>query len=71
MPMSRCWSFRAASMVLALALSGCPGGTTVNKAPAPCKELAQQCEFEPGKLGACMYRANCTGPNCLYCQSQH
>ena len=56
---------------LALGLLGCPGKAAVKKAPEPCRELAQQCEFEPGKLGSCSYRANCTGPSCLYCQSQH
>jgi hypothetical protein len=62
----------AGAGVLALALLGCPGGkATVKKAPEPCKAFAQACEFEPGKLGSCSYRANCSGPNCLYCQSQH
>jgi hypothetical protein len=54
-----------------LMLAGCPGGNAPKKAPEPCRELGQQCEFAPGKLGACSYRANCTGPSCLYCQSQH
>lgn len=58
--------------LLALTLLGCPGGkSAVKKAPEPCRALGQSCEFSPGKLGACSYRANCTGPNCLYCQSQH
>jgi hypothetical protein len=56
---------------LFLALSGCPRGTASKKAPEPCRELGQQCELEPGKLGACSYKANCTGAGCLYCQSQH
>lgn len=59
------------SSLLALSLGGCPGKNAVKKAPEPCRELGQQCEFEPGKLGACSYRANCSGPSCLYCQSQH
>jgi hypothetical protein len=56
-----------------LALAGCPGGPSVKKAPEPCRQLGQQCEFSPGKLGACSYRAHCTGTgaDCLYCQSQH
>jgi hypothetical protein len=54
-----------------LMLTGCPGGNTTQKAPEPSRELGQQCEFAPGKLGACSYRANCTGSGCLYCQSQH
>lgn len=56
---------------LVLTLTACPGGPSVKKAPEPCRELGQQCEFSPGKLGACSYRADCTGANCLYCQSQH
>ena len=55
----------------ALTLIGCPGGNTTKKAPEPCRTLGQQCEFAPGKLGACSYRANCSGTGCLYCQSQH
>jgi hypothetical protein len=63
---------RCAGAVLALTLLGCPGGkAAVKKAPEPCRTLGQSCELVPGKLGACSYRANCTGPNCLYCQSQH
>lgn len=61
----------ATCVVLTLLLAGCPGGNTTKKAPEPCRELGQQCEFAPGKLGACSYRANCTGAGCLYCQSQH
>ena len=60
-----------ACATLALTLVGCPGGNATKKAPEPCRELGQQCEFAPGKLGACSYRANCTGTGCLYCQSQH
>jgi hypothetical protein len=55
----------------AFMLAGCPGGPSVKKAPEPCRELGQQCEFSPGKLGACSYRANCSEADCLYCQSQH
>ena len=57
--------------LLAFTLLGCPRGTTTKKPPEPCKELGQQCEFAPGKLGACSYRTNCEGAGCLYCQSQH
>jgi hypothetical protein len=60
-----------ACAVGALLLAGCPGRNTTKKPPEPCRELGQQCEFAPGKLGACSYRANCTGAGCLYCQSQH
>jgi hypothetical protein len=63
--------FVVASAFFVLALAGCPGGSSVKKAPEPCRQLGQQCEFSPGKLGACSYRANCTGTGCLYCQSQH
>lgn len=60
-----------AGAFLALTLAACPGGPSVKKTPEPCRQLGQQCEFSPGKLGACSYRANCTGAGCLYCQSQH
>lgn len=60
-----------AVVVALLVLSGCPRSSDVKKAPQPCKELGQQCELEPGKLGACSYKANCSGAGCLYCQSQH
>jgi hypothetical protein len=70
--MSHSWPlFSVSTLLLALTLCACPRGTATKKAPEPCKELGQQCEFEPGKLGACFHRANCDGPNCLYCQSQH
>ena len=58
------------ALLLAL-LGGCPRGSSTNKAPEPCKQFGQQCQLEPGKLGSCSYRSNCTGENCLYCQSQH
>jgi hypothetical protein len=67
---------RARSLVVVIgllcgALVGCPGGGSTERKPAPCTKLGEQCVFEPGKLGACSYRANCEGPTCLYCQSQH
>jgi len=61
----------AVLLLVALALGGCPRGAATKKAPEPCKEQGQQCEFAPGKLGACAYKANCEGAGCLYCQSQH
>ena len=61
----------AVAVVLALALGGCPRGAATKKAPEACTELGQQCEFAPGKLGACSYKTNCQGAGCLYCQSQH
>lgn len=72
MKLTRCKLFFATACAAgALVLAGCPGGNTTKKSPEPCRELGQQCEFAPGKLGACSYRANCTGAGCLYCQSQH
>jgi hypothetical protein len=56
--------------LLALAVGGCPRGSST-KAAEVCKQFGQQCQLEPGKLGSCSYRANCSGENCLYCQSQH
>jgi hypothetical protein len=61
----------AVAVVLALTLGGCPHGEATKKAPEACKELGQQCEFAPGKLGSCSYKTNCNGAGCLYCQSQH
>ena len=64
--------YRSLIIILgALALYGCPRSNATKKAPEPCRELGQQCELEPGKLGACSYKANCNGAGCLYCQSQH
>jgi hypothetical protein len=62
-----------AILVLLSSLSwGCPKGSATRKAPEPCKQFGQQCELEPGKLGACAYKTDCTaGADCLYCQSQH
>ena len=54
-----------------VALTACPGGSTSKKPLEPCKTFGQQCQLEPGKLGSCAYRANCTTSDCLYCQSQH
>ena len=65
------WRELTLGAALALSLLGCPGKGAPKPAPEVCRELAQRCQFEPGKLGSCSYRANCTGPNCLYCQSQH
>jgi hypothetical protein len=39
--------------------------------PERCKRFGDSCVFEPGKLGTCVQRENCTGANCLFCQSQH
>lgn len=58
-------------LLLALLLSGCPGGAATRKEPEPCKKFGEQCLLEPGKLGACAYRTDCTSSDCLYCQSQH
>ena len=37
----------------------------------PCEKFGALCELSPGKLGSCMEKENCTGPGCLFCQSQH
>jgi hypothetical protein len=37
----------------------------------PCTAFGQTCEFSPGKLGSCVERYNCQGPDCFICQSQH
>ncbi len=57
-------------LAAALCLAACPQGD-LKKEPEPCRKLGDQCQLEPGKLGACAYRGTCTTPDCLYCQSQH
>jgi len=67
-------TFRRLLLLAALTstLVACPRGSATKKPPEPCKQLGQQCEFAPGKLGACSYRADCpSSGTCLYCQSQH
>src|SRR5258708_7644942 len=44
---------------------------TPHVAPKACKKFGDPCEFSPGKLGACILKEQCTGANCLFCQSQH
>ena len=46
-------------------------GRNTNPSSSWCKKFGDSCEFSPGKLGSCMERENCTGPHCLFCQSQH
>jgi hypothetical protein len=36
-----------------------------------CKKFGDQCEFSPGKLGACVIADPCTSGDCFICQSQH
>ncbi len=60
------------AVLTALLFCGCPSKSE-RSAPAPqaCTAFGQRCEFAPGKLGACVVRENCTGKDCLVCQSQH
>jgi hypothetical protein len=58
-----------ACLVLGVALGGCPGGKA--QKIEPCRRFGQTCEVSPGKLGTCVERTNCTGEDCLLCQSQH
>ena len=55
--------------LLALSLSACPGSKAAEV--EPCKKFGQTCQFAPGKLGSCVYKTDCTRPDCLVCQSQH
>ncbi len=68
-------TLRAVAVVLlcggALGCPGKAGNQGKQAAPSVCTKLGEQCQLEPGKLGACSYRASCEGPQCLYCQSQH
>ncbi len=63
---------RLAPVFIAVLLTACPNKTE-RKGPEPqrCERFGQPCEFSPGKLGSCVERTGCTGPNCLICQSQH
>jgi len=54
-----------------IAVSGCPTHKNRDAAPERCTAFGQSCLFAPGKLGTCVIREGCTGPNCLVCQSQH
>jgi hypothetical protein len=54
-----------------LALGACSPSAKKTAPPKRCTEFGQQCEFAPGKLGACVVRDGCTGDDCLLCQSQH
>jgi hypothetical protein len=39
--------------------------------PKTCQKFGDPCELTAGKLGACIEKEQCTGPHCLFCQSQH
>jgi hypothetical protein len=56
------------ALLAALSLSACPSKPTE---ALPCKKFGQSCQFAPGKLGSCVYKTDCTRPDCLVCQSQH
>lgn len=56
----------------ALGVLGCPSRSDTRPLPSKvCKKFGDQCEFSPGKLGACMTSDPCTHGDCLFCQSQH
>jgi hypothetical protein len=59
------------ALALCVALVGCPGGSAKKTPLPPCSKIGQQCQFEPGKLGSCVFKDGCTGANCYVCQSQH
>jgi hypothetical protein len=60
-------------LLLALGATGCPEQVSKDAptAAAPCKELGQNCEVSPGKLGSCVLVDGCRTGNCFVCQSQH
>lgn len=63
---------RFALVLGALLCCACPTQAERKQAaPARCERFGQTCEFSPGKLGSCVERTDCTGGNCLVCQSQH
>lgn len=58
-------------------ITGCPPSSNNDRAqPAPsaaCTKFGANCEVSPGKLGTCVRKEPCDGPDaaCLVCQSQH
>lgn len=57
-------------LLLGLVLPGCPE-KAAEPPPKACTAFGQTCEFAPGKLGACVVKDDCSGPDCLVCQSLH
>lgn len=63
---------RLRPLLLVLVLCACPRKQAPERfEPKPCEHFGQTCEVSPGKLGSCVERTDCSGPNCLICQSQH
>jgi hypothetical protein len=60
-----------AALVLAAVLAGCPNEKGQATPAEPCSRVGQRCEVEPGKLGSCVRRDDCSGDACFQCQSQH
>jgi hypothetical protein len=60
-------------VLLGIGIAGCPEQVSKDApgSAAPCKELGQNCEVSPGKLGSCVVVDNCREGNCFVCQSQH
>jgi len=55
-----------------LCLLGCPSRSDTRSTPSKvCKKFGDQCEFAPGKLGACVQSDTCATNDCFVCQSQH
>lgn len=58
--------------ILGVLAAGCPdSGKPRASEPKRCERFGDTCDFSPGKLGACVHKENCTGNDCLVCQSQH
>ena len=58
--------------LVGLSTAGCPQQSAEPaSAERPCKEVGQNCEVAPGKLGTCVLRDDCREPSCFVCQSQH
>jgi hypothetical protein len=60
-------------LAISLVLLACSGKSRDNSAAKlpPCKSFGQSCMYLPGKLGSCVQRDGCQGPDCFVCQSQH
>jgi hypothetical protein len=59
-------------LLLAVGLCACPPtGDKQQPSKRTCTKFGEQCDYEPGKLGTCVRRDDCTQGNCFVCQSQH
>ena len=74
--------FVAVAIAIAVVMKSVPAGMSTGYGePAPpethdparklCEKFGDPCQFSPGKLGTCVVKQNCSGADCLFCQSSH